>query len=456
MKNNVIDFYKDVLESMGIVVDENGYIKIDAGNNKLVDLPANGMPMVLPTKENIENMYKTDENGEVKQKLVLFNPLNEDVIKGDTISLKKLKILVENLLSRSICGLGELLLILASNEKLQKKTPLELIKYLKSLSDNNVNASKTKKLVDDKSIDTWNKLYAKTTELSTAPKVSKIFLKKAGSYKGVKYNRIAVLSLPIYKELKVATTETKISGYHLRAKDIINFKTTYEFIFSNLDGVSLDDNGTISIGSNDNESPGFISLMKLFITVAERINKLARPLKSIDESSVDLITFDLKITKKDVENVNVFSRELATIPGEADTSVRTPTKQPPLASIIPNKSTNNPILERAMAGNQPQQVQQQQVQQQMPQQQLPQQQVVQPQQVYPQGTQQEQNISTEQRLLQSMGYVPQQQMYGGYQQQMQQQQFMPQQQMSVMQQMKMQQSQPYQQQPMAQQPYYYG
>lgn len=354
--NNIIDFYKDVVLSLGLNVTDDGFVKIDIGNGKLTPLTIGGKPLVLPLKEHIDTVIEPKSNGELDTTKVIYNPLNEDVIKLDSISLRKTKEIIDKKLAHSIAGLGELLLKLASNPDLQKKTSLEINKFLVTLKE--ADNPGIKDIVNDKSIDAWTKLYAKSLTSTANDKILKIFLKKVGTYKGIKYNRLCTVSLPLYEKLLEASRDTLVNGYKFRSKkDITVFRLVFKYIFQDL----LDENNLIVIGSNDPESPGFIALMTVFIKVATRINNIVKYLKNIDKSSYDFIKFDLKITLKELGELSKFKSELSTIPGEL-TLNRMKTKATPATTPTPQVKQVSSIggIPLPIADNQPPIVKQQQ------------------------------------------------------------------------------------------------
>lgn len=469
--NNIIDFYKDVVLSLGLNVTDDGFVKIDVGNGKLSPLTIKGKPLVLPLKEHIDTVLEPKENGELETTKILYNPLNEDVIKLDSISLRKTKEIIDKKLAHSVAGLGELLLKLASNPELQKKTSLEINKFLSSLKE--ADNPGIHDVVDPKSVNTWTKLYAKSIESPVNEKIIKIFLKKAGTHLGIKYNRLCTLSLPLYEKLLKATRETHVNGYQLRKKDIVVYRLIFEFIFQD-----LDDNHLMVIGSNDPESPGFIALLTTFIKVATRINRIVKYLKNIDEASYDFIKFDLRINLKELSELDKFKSELNTIPGElslnrmkAKPAVATQVsniggialpiadKQPPIVTqseVVKPTDVQPPELtleQKILYGNNIPVVQTQQPMQQVTQQQVyPMQQVAQPQQMMPpMGI----NSIRPMPQYQPMGQYPQ---MPQYQQMPAQQQYMQPAQYAGVQQSLMQQAMPQQMpqqygQPMATQQY---
>lgn len=301
------EFYKKVLTSMSLPVSEDGYIYASGGENKIM-MTVEGKPMVLPTQEHINSILDTDEDGNIVVGKIPYNPLNENHIKGDTLSLKKTKLVIEHRISYGVGVAGELLLTLATNPALQKKTNLELNKFLGSI--NEAQNQGIKKLVDDKSIDQWVKIFK--TAMSNGKGVISIFLKKSGVYNGTKYNRLATLSCPVYEELLEANPETMIYGTKLRNKDITIFKLIYEYL------LDLDDKHVISIGSNDTESPGFISLFKVYLKVMTKLNNIIKMLEFVNSEVADSGYVAITVNPDELDNLVIYKQELLTIPSEVD------------------------------------------------------------------------------------------------------------------------------------------
>lgn len=302
------DFYTRVLGSMGLPVDGDGYVYTSNADDKMM-LTVSGKPLVLPSKEHLNTLLVTNESGEIELSKIPYNPLNENVVKGDTESLKRTKLIIEKKLGASLAVAGELLLTLASNPALQKKTTMELNKFLgKTNEAQNVGI---KKLVDDSSIDSWAKIYENS--IGTPKGAFSIFLKKAGTYEGAKYNRLATAESVIYADLLEAVKDHPVCGVKLRNKDITIFKLIFEFLLPDMDSKN-----TIVVGCNDNESPGFISLFKLFIKIATRTNEIIKSLSFVNESLANDGLFALNVTYDELDMLNKYKNDLLAIPSETD------------------------------------------------------------------------------------------------------------------------------------------
>jgi len=349
---NLIEFYKATLASLGLSVTDDNYVKIDVGNGKLVTLTTSGKPLVLPTKEHIDSAVDMDEDsGKLVTTKILYNPLNEDVIKGDSTALKKTKDIVETRLAHSFAGVCELLLTLASNKKLQTKTTMEINKFLSSLSA--AQNPGIKQIVDDKTIDLWGKIYAKTLDHTTKTKLLKLYLKKSGKYDGTKFNRLAVLTLPLLEEIQSADKDTGVLDIKLRNKDIKVFELLYTYIFKD-----IDEHNTLNIGSNDPESPGFISLFKIYLTIGNRLNSISKSLKGVNAELYDSVHLNLKVTLNELDQLNNYARELAVIPSELELNRQ---RSAPVSSnqTLANAMNQPAVQPPVHVAQQPQQVVQQ-------------------------------------------------------------------------------------------------
>lgn len=306
---SLIDFYKNVVNSLKLVYTDDGYIMVETGGDSKLPITIGDKSLVLPTKENIDTMFSKQDDGTINIEKVLFNPLDENVIKGDSMCLKKTKAIAERVAGHSLAMSGELLLMLAAEPEFQNKTTTELNKFLGSI---NVAQNKgIKKLVDDKSIDTWRKLYKKT--LNDSKGMVSIFLKKGGVLDGIKYNRVGSMKFSLYDELLNSDKDTPIHGIRLRPKDIIIFKIVLEF----LTGIS-EDEAYIKKASSDGSSPAFITLMSLYLPLINKCNKVITHTKHIDVDIADSGKVPLKVKEKDLENLGIYKSELLTIPSELD------------------------------------------------------------------------------------------------------------------------------------------
>lgn len=307
-ENKLIKFYTRVLTSLGMCVSDDGYIFAGSGSTKKMMMVDN-KPLVMPIRAHLTTLMDKSEDGEVILAKLPFNPIDENFIKGDSESLKCTIRSVTAKLSHGVFAAGSLLLTAAMNGKIQDKLSFDINQFLSTLSvaDN----QNIKKLVDDKSIESWGKLFSGS--ITNQPKFIKVFIKKKEKQHVDKFYRTAILSAPVYDELCKITKDIPIHGIKLRPKDITIFKLIFEFL---LPGLTPED--TISVGSDDKESPAFITLMSLYIKLGSWVGKIVDDLAEINEEDVDCAKITIDVTEKELSSLEIYKKELLEIPNEMD------------------------------------------------------------------------------------------------------------------------------------------
>ncbi len=291
--SNIIKFYTNVVESMGANVDEEGFIKI--GRKPIT---VKNKSLVMPIRSIMANLQKVDESGKMINKFSVFNPMKENLVRGDSDSLNKLKQMVDMNLSKQVSFIGELLLKLASRENV-KNIPMSIMDFLTTLET--ARSANIKKLVDDDVISKWTDITAKAIRSKNPP--VKTFLKKGVVIEGEKHNRGLVVDFPLLEPIEKGDVHVT-----LRPKE----KKLYKLVFNFIIGDLIDDN--VISTSDDVTSPGIMALLKGYKKLVDRFNKLLETLKFVDEELVDLIIIDLKYDYDDLVHVSKLKSELASIP----------------------------------------------------------------------------------------------------------------------------------------------
>jgi hypothetical protein len=302
----LLELYENTLHSVGVKVTGDNYIATLSDKKIKVD----GKPLVMPTKEHIGTLTSS-VNGEVVIEKALFNPLREDVVKGDSVSLRKLRNIVEQNLCMATYTVMELLLKLASNKKLQSKASIDIVEFL--AKTNEVKTKNVKDAIDDSTLASLEKIFDKSLDLPDTDGLLHIYLSRGEKTSQGKYNRVAVINFPIYELLTALNKDYNVYNINLRRKDVGIYKILYEYIFE-----SVKSESTIKIGSNDSRSPGFAALIEAFTVIGSRLNMLLDKLAFVDEETVDQAKFDITISKADLNDLNKYKAELAVIPTEAD------------------------------------------------------------------------------------------------------------------------------------------
>jgi len=306
------EFYKDILETLGLEVDSNGGIFLKSGKTKL-PLTINGLPAVLPTAENIKNVV--DTSGEKPEpRFFLFNPAYEDPIRKNT-SLQKLREIVYRRLENKIVAIMETLSLLGLEDETKSTGMEEFIELVLRFKNKAV-----KKLFDEGVVEVIRNLY-NISKKTTNPKLNyfHIFLNKGGKIGEERYNRIGNAAFPIYETLinDFNVKKDTIEGIKLRNKDKGVILSGYEFIIKNPDDLI---NG-ITIGSKNKVAPGLHVILILMYMLIDKINEAVESIKEdLDEDTYNALK--MRKPKISLEELDKFLTELKEdieyIPNEKD------------------------------------------------------------------------------------------------------------------------------------------
>ena len=306
------EFYKDILETLGLEVDSNGGIFLKSGKTK-IPLTINGLPAVLPTTENIKNVIDTSgEKPEVQ--FFLFNPAYEDPIRKNT-SLQKLREIVYRRLENKIVAIMETLSLIGLEDNIKSTGMEEFVELVLRFKNKAV-----KKLFDEGVTEVIRNIY-NVSKKSTNPKLNflHIFLNKGGKIGNDRYNRIGNAAFPIYETLidNFSVKKDTIEGIKLRNKDKGVILSAYEFIVKNPDDLL---NGII-IGSKNKVAPGLHVILILMYMLIDKINEAVESIKEdIDEDTYNALRMNKpKISLEELDKfLTELKEDIEYIPNEKD------------------------------------------------------------------------------------------------------------------------------------------
>ena len=308
----ITEFYKDILEVLGLVVDSKGGIFIKSGKVTL-PITIDGLPVVLPTEENIKNVIDTSGD-KPKVNFYLFNPAYEDPIRKNT-SLQKLREIMYRRLENKLVAIIETLALIGLEDDVKSTGMEEFIELVLRFKSGNV-----KKLFDEGVLDAIRDIY-KISKKTTNPKLNylHIFLNKGGKVGNEKYNRIGNLAFPIYELLAkdFSVKKDTVEGVKLRNKDKGVILSGYEYIIKNPDDLI---NG-ITMGSKNKIAPGLHVLLLFLDFMVDKINKAIEDIKEdIDEEVYNSIKMrKLKINVNEIDTfLESIKSDIEYIPNEKD------------------------------------------------------------------------------------------------------------------------------------------
>lgn len=338
---DILSLYTSVLEAAGLVVDKDGFVSANSSLMKgegTTPVHVNGKRLVLPTQ-----FHLGDPNKENK---ILFHPLSENILRGESEVITKLRSVLTIKLNYTIAStIAGLLDIAASVAEHKRLTP-----------DQSVMLSVAKD-ADETMMAAFTQLCMKCVAGDNDSSFVKFYLKRAGVVKGKKYSRAGIISFPFYEELK--KEKDSYFGVKLRKKDRATFLAMMEYVLPNIDTEEA-----YNRGSDSEIAPFFDALMKTFVGVASNLNDVLELFKNKIDGAELLITSSDWVEVFD--NLSCMLPEIRKIPmqagneGEAKKaeSVQATAPAGQLAYIPPQAAAPQPLYQPAPV--QPQQWQQQQ------------------------------------------------------------------------------------------------
>lgn len=260
----LMEFYTKVLHSLSLQVDDAGLISMELGGMK-VPSTIEDKRMVIPTREVLR---ESDWDN-----FVGFHPLSENVCRGESKVLKKLKALVNFRLTSTMSMLIAELIELAANHDMHcKLTPKqsELLTVITKADARSI--ADFKKIIDSVSPSGENRIVS-------------IYLKRGGKIGEESFSRAAITTFPVAEEFD--NDERDIFGVKLRVKDFTSFKNLFNYMVPDYEIRDF-----YSYGSRSLEAPYFDALMNAYIKVAKALNKVTKAFKKFldnpDELMIDL------------------------------------------------------------------------------------------------------------------------------------------------------------------------
>lgn len=285
--------YRPFIASAGMVVDDEGVIRYKVGD-VAVNIAFDGKPMVLPTAERLRGGALTGS--------VAFHPLSENIIRGESPVLRKLRTVLVTRLSNVASMLMLRMVEIAVDVDYQAKLKASEADFLTTLPKADVKLFNT--MVKIVNAITPDKDY----------RFLRIFFKRGGMYQGDKYARVAITTFPIVDALFDDSSE--LFGCKLRKTD----KTQLQDLLTFLVPDSKEPTEAYNCGSNSKTAPYFDALVGTFVKVATALNKHTKALKKHLED-YDELYIDTSWVEQ-LKNLDSLSLEIPALPGnEGDVGI---------------------------------------------------------------------------------------------------------------------------------------
>lgn len=277
--------YTSILAYCGLVPNSAGEIDtlLPGSEDGAKPTTIEGRRLVMPTKEQFANYHP--------EKVIVFHPLQEHIERGESEVVKHLRFQLNVRINMGIATLAAGLLEIAGSPAIHQKLTPEQRELLKAVP--NANA---------KSTSAFLAFYMKNMKGKEHSSVINIFLKRSGTYQGVKHTRIGVVAFPYY--------ETIASDASMKAAEKEDFVALMEYMFPG----SSTDNEAYNSFSDSKDAPWLETLLKSSFNVTNRINELCELFEDFlnEESKMHFETqwFDA------FDNLESFRAEISRIPSQ--------------------------------------------------------------------------------------------------------------------------------------------
>lgn len=312
MSEKILGIYRAVLDSAGMAVDGDGFISGDIAryNPEAKNTPIliNGKRLVLPMPSRLRDADSS--------KCMFFHPLTENIMRGESDVLMKLRSQIVIRLNYTVNVLmAGLLDIIASTDT------------HKTLSPDQSQLLNIAPEADQKTVTTFTNIFQKCLHSGETPAVN-LFLKRGGIVAGKKYSRVGIVSFPAYEEL-VSDKDTCF-GIKMRKKDRQSFINLYKYIFN-----KIDQKEGYNVGSDSGVAPFLDALMQTYGQLASNLNDVINLfLNKIDAADKLIIGSDWV---DDFQDLNVLVPEIRKIPTQPGNEGSTRLDQqtaPPVAQAV--------------------------------------------------------------------------------------------------------------------------
>ena len=273
MIEKIRKFYKDILSSAWIEVKDDFYLYSKINKDKKIK--EGDKYLVFPTNEVLE---KIKLNSDEIKKWEVFNPLKEDKLRPESKSIKRLRSNFNVIYNLKLMLLFNHILNVLGDDKLSKeKFIINLVSNLK------ITVKNYKNLVDEKTLHHFHLLNEELMKKSNYTKgIIHFYIKRGGKLNNKRYDRIAVVSFPLYNFLKELKDSDRVFNKEkLRVKDIELFMSVLEYMFPDCK------DGDIQFGLIDEPFPSLKLLISMVITYGERINELMDEFKYFELNNID-------------------------------------------------------------------------------------------------------------------------------------------------------------------------
>lgn len=247
-----IDLYHGVLEALDYQADSQGEISYKNEDGTLSPELVDGKRLVIPTPEILRRI-STDNS------IIAFHPLCENITMGESLIIRRMRMMVTTKISLMMMVLGEELLRIATEKGPLTAETTELGKVL---------ANATPKTLEH---------FANVMNHMDPIKhqMVSVYIRRKGQLGDESFRRLAVVRFPIMDEFQEGKPDNMIFDVKISKKDKVTIGELFKFMLKDIEKP----NG-YSVGTNSASAPNFVALMLAFAKIAGELSAHALAMKS--------------------------------------------------------------------------------------------------------------------------------------------------------------------------------
>lgn len=246
--NPLVKLYESMLADLAVVPDDRGLLSLKTQEG-LSPCLCNRKRLVLPTQEVLRASLWNEWTG--------FHPLSENIVRGESPVITKLKILVSARLTLTLTEVLLSLMAVASDTNNHDKLTPDESQFLKLVPT-----------VDKTTFENLDKILSQI-EIQGEKRLVNVYIKRPARINGQNYTRGTMISFPILAELM--RDDLDVYGVRVRKSDKAAILALMRFIYPDCDNVEA-----YSAGSSSMVAPYFDSLMRAFAKAAKPLRDLIR------------------------------------------------------------------------------------------------------------------------------------------------------------------------------------
>ena len=304
-----IQLYSGVLNSIGCVIDSQGFISQSIVGSQPIPVDIDGRRLVLPTPEVLSGLDNS--------KMIAFHPICENITMGNSPVIEKFRRMVQTSISTRFASLAIDLL----SAIVDTPDDRQLTGSILGLAEHIPDANKKTLTALEKVLQTLN---------GDDRTVVRIYLKRQAELNGVKYRREAAVHFPLMDEF----ADNKPSDYVYDVKMSKRDKNTLRILF-NILIPNIEKPNAYSVGSNSTVAPSFDALLRVTHKLCGEIGSRAYQYRK----NLDIVLYRTDITWGDEDlNLSEYANFIPNLDGndgtiaanqQGGTTVNVPTQPTP-------------------------------------------------------------------------------------------------------------------------------